>query len=474
MTRRRMVLREENIATRQRMRKLAKRKDPKEVSVNILRNTSAIVKRGTTDGMKKAIGMVKSSGVKVLRKIAWNMERKEGGMATGADEFHKFFYDLQSSEMEEEEMGESLEVDSRRVIEVEGSVVERSVDTSGQIAGRMEIGEKAMRRQTWTNLSDVLMGQSHDSEDAVEGDIQGTNLQENNGLETIQEITEISPCGKLYSTLYTPQHQHPVNHTTTATANPFHFPTAPSRAVSISSFHSHASSLPSPAKLYPISPTSPNKSLRQLSSSTQDLFNISITAHPHSTTSDPIKPISPPHHPVQQDGEITREEDESVYSDILPPPAPVERSVSVLGRHDENDAPTIVPSRKLSTSTTWDAIPLTFESRTASSSRYVSTSGPNWIPTAPFSHTHDLPSFPPTDAEVVHRHVSSVVEPSNEKWKWAAPAEEPDARGKSVKERVRELDLVIDQAVGFKDVGGGKKVGGGGGGRKGMFGLWRS
>ena len=42
-----------------------------------------------------------------------------------------------------------------------------------------------------------------------------------------------------------------------------------------------------------------------------------------------------------------------------------------------------------------------------------------------------------------------------------------------MKDRVRELDLVIDQAMGFNNTGGGKKVGGGGG-RKGMFGFWRS
>ena len=66
--------------------------------------------------------------------------------------------------------------------------------------------------------------------------------------------------------------------------------------------------------------------------------------------------------------------------------------------------------------------------------------------------------------------------PAIESWKWAPPVAEQkkentsEEKGKSVLQRVRELDLVIDQAMGLHE--GGKKVGGG---RKGgMFGLWRS
>lgn len=465
-----MVLREGNIAARQRMRKLAKRKDPKEVSVNILRNTSAVVKRGTTDTMKRAIGLVKSSGVRVFGKMSW-LENKERERAmAGGDELHKFFYDWHSPEMEEtEEEGNEGEKSLETGMGARSVVYRRSVDTGGRIAVKSEIGETGMRRQTWTNLSDVLMGQSHHEEDAVEEDMQEVDLQENDGLETIQEVTEISPCGKLYvtHTLHTPQQHQPL------IVNPFHSPTTPSRPrSSTASLHSHASSLASPAKLYPISPdTSPHKSLRQLSSTTQDLFNVSPTAFPGNTTSDPIKPISPLHYPNQQDGEITRGEDDvSMYSDFLPAP-PVKRSISILGT-DEYDPPTRVISRKFSTSTAWDSMPLTFGSRTASSSRILSAVGTNWIPTAPLPLTHEIPIFPPTKTEVVLRHVSSVVEPSIESSKWAPAVEEGEVRGKSVKDRVKELDLVIDQAMGFnKD--GGKKVGGGAG-RKGVFGLWRS
>jgi hypothetical protein len=65
--------------------------------------------------------------------------------------------------------------------------------------------------------------------------------------------------------------------------------------------------------------------------------------------------------------------------------------------------------------------------------------------------------------------------PAIESWKWAPPVAEQkkentlEERGKSVLERVRELDLVIDEAMGLHD--GGNKVGGRKGG---MFGLWRS
>ena len=65
--------------------------------------------------------------------------------------------------------------------------------------------------------------------------------------------------------------------------------------------------------------------------------------------------------------------------------------------------------------------------------------------------------------------------PAIESWKWAPPVAEQkkentlEERGKSVLERVRELDLVIDEAMGLHE--GGKKVGGRKGG---MFGLWRS
>ena len=472
-TARRIGVRDGSIAGKQRMRRLARRKDPREVSVNILRNTSNIVKRGTTGAVKKTIGMVKKSGVKVLKKFA--RTEKNGETIGGGDELHKFFYDLQSEEIEEVE-DESLDVESRR-----GTGAERgSVGIDGLVVKNDPVGDAGMRRQTWTNLTDVLMG-SHLHQQQTDADAESIMeeefLEDDDRLQTIQEIIEISPCGKAYSTLSPPQGTID----NTAVINPRLPPTTPSRAASISSLHTQ-SSIPSssPAKLYPISAT-PNQSLRQLSSSTQHLFNISSAYYPTRTTSDPMKHVSPPHPPVSQDGEITRGDDdvESVYSDILP--STVERSVSVLG-HNEAKLGDVIEGRKFSTSTMWGATPLTFESRTVSS-RQVST---NWIPTAPLPPAHDGPTafpLPTTAEEGVIRQISCVETsiPVIDSWKWAPPAAEkpkeqtfglPEERGKSVLERVRELDMVIDQAMTLHEA---KKVGGRGGGRKGgMFGLWRS
>ena len=433
MGRRGMLLREGSIAARQRSRKVTKRKDLKEISINILQDTSSIVKLGTTGTMKKTIRMVKSSGSKVLKTFGPRKhEEDRGNENRRGDGLNKFFYDWQNEDVEEVEGSASRE---------DGYA--RSEDTGGRMVRDEGGSDVGMRRDTWTNLSDVLMGtHKEDTNVAGEGIGEEEYTKENSRLETIQEITEISPCGRRYSTISPSQ-------AIFNTQDPN--PPALSHAASISSLHTWASSIPSPAKLYPASPMTPTPNpLRQLSASTQHLFDISANHYTHN--SDPIKPVSAPA-PIQ-DGEIMRDDSGSVYSDIFPT---VKRSVSVL----DNPHPNLTRDRKFSTSTVWATAPLTFDT---ASSREVSSST-TWIPTAPLPNPHS--TFP----EVI-RYVSIVPTetptPATESWKWTPSEEEGEMMGKSVKERVRELDLVIDQAIGFNnDDGQGKK------GKRGVLGLWR-
>jgi len=135
-----------NIARKQRLRKKARSKPPKEVTVNILRSTTSVLGRT----MHKAKDALENTSVRVGKFVKGIKRGKEN-----QDEFHRYLYDIHRSGYDE-----------------------MSSNASEGINEDLIQG----RRGTWTNLSSV-MGLNED------------NVSET-GLETIQEVHEISDCAR--------------------------------------------------------------------------------------------------------------------------------------------------------------------------------------------------------------------------------------------------------------------------------------
>jgi hypothetical protein len=198
------------------------------------------------------------------------------------------------------------------------------------------------------------------------------------------------------------------------------------------------------------SSSSPSKSLRQLSPATQDIFDITrASTSYYSGISDPIKPsttsstTSPQHF-----AEITRHPS-SLYSDILPQAFSSSRQPS--------------STRQLSYSSSLCERPI---SRQVSSGRTISLGRKRKISETVFRHVSNHPSIVEQQDVEKDRSVPEI-----ESWKWDFRAENAGTGecdivgGKSVKERVRELDMAIDSAMSF-DTSPAKKGGG-------LFGKWR-
>ena len=170
----------------------------------------------------------------------------------------------------------------------------------------------AGRRHTWTNLSSVLMDEEMPTEESpVEEDA------ENPGLTTIEEVFEISHCGR--------RAENPVSVHETLQPSPTNV--SPEVQTMAAYLQSLAVALKNPQSVETPDvesrasvdsiPSEPSGSLRPLSSPTQDIFDVTrVSTTYYSEISDPIKPstTSPtsPHpaeitRPTSPDSEILRE-----------------------------------------------------------------------------------------------------------------------------------------------------------------------
>jgi hypothetical protein len=208
---------EGGIASRQKLRRKIRRKAPGEISANIMRSTGSVLGKtvsGTVEKAKDAFGIVRESTGhlgklgKIVRKWKQKMENpettetgytmdrrttrrymrdtlrgynREGDDVlteyprTAGDELHKYLYDLHGAGIE----SQSSTTDENRPPSV-GYVV--PVDDGWN-----------RRRQTWTNLTGVLM----DKESILNGEesLAGQCGSEERGLPVIEEVVEISQCG---------------------------------------------------------------------------------------------------------------------------------------------------------------------------------------------------------------------------------------------------------------------------------------
>jgi hypothetical protein len=349
---RQTLLRSGTIAGKQRLRKKSRQKPPTEISINVLRNTTSVLNR-TMHKARDALGSTKKHVGGVFKR--WKVGKEN------IYDFHKYVYDLHSRDRDEE-----------------------SVDS---------IPMAQTRRGTWTNLNTII-----GLEKMAENNLR---VKEDEGLETIQEITEMSDYQRgiepshaavenflhslrqekmeesvinldtprkpshhsITSGDFTPQHFSP---TQPLSPNTFMFtPSRPASSHSLAPANSPSGSVTTP---------SPLKSLP-----TQTLFPL-----PSSTTYEGIDPIKP-------------SLSISTHNSL---PAEITRSASDI-LHE-------MPS---ATGETQRVLSLMSNDM----SRYSQDTDEN------------EKSIPVLDA-----------------WKWSPPT--PTNKGKSVRERVRELDLAIDGA----------------------------
>jgi len=396
-----------SIARKQRLRKKARAKPSGEISRNILRSTTSALK-GTLHKARDALSATSRSVSRLFTGWKRGKEKK--------DDFHKYLYDLHSRE--------------------EGSAVTGSV-VSLPVFGSVE------RKGTWTNLSSVM----------------GLEKDEMKGLETIQEITEISDCGKtkenrsfqsvakfLHSLTEKKSVDFEENMAMDSSRKPSHISIHSGRSqrssqeyfiqnrssqslvflgarasfeqVKLTPPHSPAESTTTPSPLKPLS--------------TQGLFTVpSSTAY--SEGIDPVKPSISTQHSIQ--AEITRSSS-CILKDLQSKDetAPETR---VIANQNEN-----VSGEER-------------ERLVSVMSRDVST----------YSQGTDV-----ENSEVLQTEAEKSI-PIIEAWKWAPsspkrdPGQESDDKGRSVRDRVRELDLAINSAMNIEH---GQRPG-----KRGMFARWR-
>jgi hypothetical protein len=322
-----------NIAEKQRLRKIAKRKPTKEVSLMVIRRTSSFVGKTTAFMVGKTVGTAKG--------VYWGLKESTGQvarivkLARPDDERQRFFGTREC------EMG------GRRGI----------------------VGDGEGRGDSWTSLSDLF--------DVSEEN--GENIPQDEELSTIQEIAEPSHLEKQeYNSQerYSTSMEDTVHDIEEQTISPsvqkmaeyLHSLSKPQEIISPSPSRQSSENASSKSLHLPESP----KSLRRIS---PDIFNPKYSSPNHSL-SDPIKPL--PSIPTMP-AEITRSS--ISYSEIhlqTPQDSPRHSEESTMEKEYER-------------------------------SRHSMESG-----------------------------AVSVVE----QWKWDSHVE----MGKSVRERVRELDLAIDSA----------------------------
>ena len=476
-----------NIAHRQYLRR---KKDPKEISINILRKTGTFVGKNIVKRARDTISSTFSgTGQNIFRSVKNKLKRRDrygasenNGVSEGGDELHKYFYDLHGGEH-----GYVESIDSKSgMFENESDKFDTNVDDEGSGANDGEIlGDnkkfghgyvpEIRRRQTWTNLSSVLMDETPMNEDLnVQEKIIGDDT---GGLTTIEEVYETSHCGRL-STF---PHPSSVN-TNTAQWTQY----LQSLALSLQSSNK------SPAK--PISPdpvpgfisdpsspnwepanqwedtttssSSPSKSLRQLSPATQDIFDITRAETTYNSgISDPVKPTktinSQPSVSRYSGVETTRPS--SQYSDILP-----QSPLSEYSKHckDSRHAESGEARGQFSLDNSMDSRGVSYSSsllreRPLSSKQNSSERQILKLPQQiTYRHISNQPSLHPPQLSLpplqfsenksqdFHTEISGKEIVGK-----VCEAEEGDFgtgdRGKSVKERVRELDMAIDHAMSF-------------------------
>jgi hypothetical protein len=501
ITRRHTFLSSGNIAAKQRLRKKRRSKPPKEVSVNILRSTGSFVGKtvvgtvktvsGTVNKAKGAFAVVKGSTGRMVKKFKSKGDKDKDK----EDVLHKYIYDMHLPESE----------DVRSDYTVSGV---------GPVASERGKGPMAGRRQTWTNLgsvldfseADIIMDHGGaDGKDAKLGTIEELHEPSQYGFreqgnlwnsdyrrkeERYEKVSSEDPkvaptlqmmANFLHSMKISPTESNVALEDVHSTADSCHRE-APSHAVEQSSpqqftDYSHVDSNtfqspksqpektshesgdhsiivstpetvihhPSPSRAiapsreqwetFPSSPTitpPQSKSLRPLSDSAQELFDATNTSTTfYSTISDPIKP-STSTHPILEP-EITRS---SSY--FLQP----DESESC----EESSSTDILPVQERQVSSIYSNKPSqSFEHRILS------------------SHSDNDISEP--------LDVKEISIPALESWKWAPPAPQTkkEVEGtRSVRDRVRELDLAIDNAFSFDGRGPAVTR------KKSFFGKWRA
>lgn len=196
------------IASRQKLRKKNRQRAPSQISANIVKSTGQMLGKtvtGTVEKARDAFGIVRESTGHLSKMVKKWKHRKEDlenidladlagkrhegyskdvlreyGRArdvlrefpgTG-DELHKYLYDLHGADLE-----------------VQSSTDDNGVSSVGYVVP-MDNGW-ARRRQSWTNLSSVLL----DKEKSVAVRLSEEEEQENLGLPVIEEDVEVSQCG---------------------------------------------------------------------------------------------------------------------------------------------------------------------------------------------------------------------------------------------------------------------------------------
>ena len=487
-----------SIARKQRVRRKLREKTPKEISTNFVRNTSVIVGK-TVQKAKGAISMVKVSTEhlgKIVKGFGGSGNKSEG--ENGRDELHENTHDIHK-----------IGIEGAKNLDLENFIAASEIDPKNEIEGRdgsdMVGGyDNGRRRQTWTNLSSVLM-----DSDMQDAGVDGHNV-ENEELPTIEEICETSPCARRPSGQRNEVSEIPaleklnLRETEAATkddratrdaqkikryleslalalkaktaaeqresidySTPVQEPISPDRQPLLDSFNlpssqtiihkssiesliSHGSPFPTNWDTVSDVESNANKSLRQLSPATQDIFNVTHAATMcYSATSDPIKSSISTHSPYiveVANPSATPDDRSSEYSEILPPEDTKQRQISYLP---------ILEPRQPSTSTSLN-------------DRLVST---------PTLSRDGQPSYPSSLSErQFHsslqrsdKPASFPSSPTDGQTNWSPEAfdlytldvEQSEDGVKSVRERVKELDRAIEQAMSFESSGkpqGGKKT----------------
>ena len=476
-TRRATLLSSGSIATRQHVRKIAKRKHPKEISVNILRHTGNFVGRGLLGGIQKAKETFSATGEGIMKRIVKSKSKRN---EDGGDGLHKFIYDLHGSGYAESANSEgglfANDMDDVRsfgeniIPNDNGSFdVIPNGDFNGKLTRNDDFGANysedfvsggyvtGMRRQTWTNLTSVLMNEDTRMED--ENIVPEKEIAEEET--TIEEFREISHCGHKPNTEISTE-EHPSEYPKAVTPRQTMAGYLQSLAMALNSksqspdttiFHPEESDAQKSSFEEPKwELTSGERSLRQLSPETQDIFDITRAETIYfSGISDPVKPSTSTVSTHPNSGvEITLPSSSSQYSDIL------SREVSYTKpsyRQHSYEQPSYPSSRQHSHSSLLQERP--------------SSEGQLWkrkVSEQVFRHVSNRPSL---DENLEVDQSTSAIE----LWKSNFGVEDANQQeedefyaGKSVKERVKELDMAIDSASSFGSPA--KKV-------RGILGRWR-
>jgi hypothetical protein len=327
---RRALMSSGNIAGRQRLRRKHRTRPSREISVDIIRTTSAVVAKS----VRRTVGVIGAAGEAYaghFKGTAGRVSKFVKGMKKDrkedpGDALHKYFYDLHGRQQDE-------------VISTGSADEEEGFE---RVPVVVSSGGSGVRKQTWSDLGTMFVDTNGDSTTAGE--------EAKVGLPTIDEFVgfiESPPRSEAHDTAIpqstiatTHEEQRPNSRTSlqdiTAFLNNLALSSRNSQQRSpstiTSSIYARSSRAPSPTLnpsfIVPPSPPTPPKythpALRALPTS-KDIFNLSH-ATAHITSSDPIKSriISNGESGV----EITRcetpvraisvlEEDISTYPDIL-------------------------------------------------------------------------------------------------------------------------------------------------------------